>query len=284
MKKIISLATVCLAVAAMVGFTGCKPAKKQIGLQLYSVAQDMSNVEASIQKVAEAGYNVVETLGGDPGCFGMDPASFKALCDKYGISIISTHASIGLDPNDEEGTMNKWRKLFEALNVMGAKYCVIPGYGLGSNLQELQGVCDYFNKVGKLAKEYGLLLGYHNHSHEFRKVEDQAVMLEYMLEHTDPENVFFQLDVYWAVMGQASPVDLFRKYPGRFRMLHIKDRREIGQSGMVGFDAIFRNAELAGVEQIVVEQEESEYDIEKGVEMSLDYLLEAPFVKASYEK
>ncbi len=55
MKKIISLATVCLAVAAMVGFTGCKPAKKQIGLQLYSVAQDMSNVEASIQKVAEAG-------------------------------------------------------------------------------------------------------------------------------------------------------------------------------------------------------------------------------------
>ena len=67
-------------------------------------------------------------------------------------------------------------------------------------------------------------------------------------------------------------------------MLHIKDRREIGQSGMVGFDAIFRNAELAGVEQIVVEQEESEYDIEKGVEMSLDYLLEAPFVKASYEK
>ena len=83
----------------------------------------------------------------------------------------------------------------------------------------------------------GIRFGYHNHSHEFRKVEDQAVMLEYMLEHTDPENVFFQLDVYWAVMGQASPVDLFRKYPGRFRMLHIKDRREIGQSGMVGFDA-----------------------------------------------
>ncbi|OKY88902.1 MAG: hypothetical protein BHV70_05345 [Bacteroidales bacterium 55_9] len=171
------MATVCLAVAAMVGFTGCKPAKKQIGLQLYSVAQDMSNVEASIQKVAEAGYNVVETLGGDPGCFGMDPASFKALCDKYGISIISTHAAIGLDPNDEEGTMNKWRKLFEALNVMGAKYCVIPGYGLGSNLQELQGVCDYFNKVGKLAKEYGLLLGYHNHSHEYKEMEGQVRLL-----------------------------------------------------------------------------------------------------------
>ena len=44
MKKIISIAAACMAVAAMVGFTGCKPAKKQIGLQLYSVAQDMSNV------------------------------------------------------------------------------------------------------------------------------------------------------------------------------------------------------------------------------------------------
>ena len=51
MKKIISIAAACMAVVAMVGFTGCKPAKKQIGLQLYSVAQDMTNVEASIQKV-----------------------------------------------------------------------------------------------------------------------------------------------------------------------------------------------------------------------------------------
>lgn len=49
-------------------------------------------------------------------------------------------------------------------------------------------------------------------------------------------------------MGKASPVDYFHKYPGRFKMLHIKDRREIGQSGMVGFDAIFENAKTAGVE------------------------------------
>ena len=163
-------------------------------------------------------------------------------------------------------------------------YIVYPYMEVPATLHDLQTQCAYLNAIGAKCREQGIRFGYHNHSHEFRKVEDQAVMLEYMLEHTDPENVFFQLDVYWAVMGQASPVDLFRKYPGRFRMLHIKDRREIGQSGMVGFDAIFRNAELAGVEQIVVEQEESEYDIERGVEMSLDYLLEAPFVKASYEK
>ena len=105
-----------------------------------------------------------------------------------------------------------------------------------------------------------------------------------LIENTDPENLFIELDVYWAVMGKASPVDYFHKYPGRFKMLHIKDRREIGQSGMVGFDAIFENAKTAGVENIIVEVEQYSYDVEKSVKLSLDYLLEAPFVKASYSK
>ena len=93
------------------------------------------------------------------------------------------------------------------------------------------------------------------------------------------------MDVYWTVMGQASPVDYFKKYPGRFSLLHIKDHREIGQSGMVGFDAIFANTETAGVENIIVEIEGSSYgDIVRSVRECIDYLLEAPFVKASYRK
>ncbi len=126
--------------------------------------------------------------------------------------------------------------------------------------------------------------GYHNHSREFEKVEDR-VMLDYMLENTDPDKVFFQMDVYWTVMGQASPVDYFTKYPGRFRLLHIKDRREVGQSGMVGYDAIFRNAATAGVENIIVEIEGSSYgDVLRSVRECVDYLNEAPFVEASYAK
>ena len=108
-------------------------------------------------------------------------------------------------------------------------------------------------------------------------------MLDYMLENTDPDKVFFQMDVYWTVMGKASPVDYFNKYPGRFRLLHIKDRREVGQSGMVGYDAIFRNAETAGVENIIVEMEGSSYDdVVRSVRECIDYLLAAPFVEASY--
>ena len=80
-------------------------------------------------------------------------------------------------------------------------------------------------------------------------------MLDYMIENTNPEYVFFQMDVYWIVRGQHSPVDYFNKYPGRFTVLHIKDDKEIGDSGMVGFDAIFRNAKVAGVKHIVAEIE-----------------------------
>ena len=66
-------------------------------------------------------------------------------------------------------------------------------------------------------------------------------------------------------------------------MLHIKDELEIGQSGMVGFDAIFRNAGLAGLENYVVEVERYSYDdVEKSVKESIDYLLNAPFVEKAY--
>ena len=105
-----------------------------------------------------------------------------------------------------------------------------------------------------------------------------------MLENTNPEYVFFQMDVYWVVRGQNSPVEYFNRYPGRFKMLHLKDHREIGQSGMVGFDAIFRNAETAGVQDIVAEIENYTLPVEESVKVSLDYILSAPFIKASYGK
>ena len=117
-----------------------------------------------------------------------------------------------------------------------------------------------------------------------QKVENKEIMYDYMIENTNPDYVFFQMDLYWVVRGQHSPVDYFKKYPGRFKMFHVKDDREIGQSGMVGFDAIFKNASIAGVQDIVAEIEGYTCPVEKSVEISLDYLLDAPFVKKSYNR
>ena len=111
------------------------------------------------------------------------------------------------------------------------------------------------------------------------KVEDKVVMLEYMLENTNPQYVFFQLDVYWTVMGKYSPVAMFKKYPQRFTLLHIKDKEELGASGMVGFDAIFNNLDVAGTKHIVVEVERYNFDPKTSVKMSFDYLNNAEFVK-----
>ena len=156
--------------------------------------------------------------------------------------------------------------------------------GVPKTMKEMKMYCDYFNEIGKRCQQNGMKFGYHNHAHEFQKVENQAVMLDYMIENTNPEYVFFQMDVYWIVRGQHSPVDYFNKYPGRFTVLHIKDDKEIGDSGMVGFDAIFRNAKVAGVKHIVAEIEGYSCPVEESVKKSLDYLLDAPFVKSSYAK
>ena len=98
-----------------------------------------------------------------------------------------------------------------------------------------------------------------------------------MLEHTNPEYVFFQMDLYWVVRGQNSPVDYFNKYPGRFKIFHVKDHREIGQSGMVGFDAIFKNAKTAGVNYLVAEIEGYSVPVEESVEVSSGLFIERSF-------
>ena len=72
------------------------------------------------------------------------------------------------------------------------------------------------------------------------------------------------------VRGGKSPVDYFNKYKNRFTLLHIKDNRELGQSGMVGFDAIFNNTDAAGVKHLVVEVEQYSFTPEESVKKSLD--------------
>ena len=166
----------------------------------------------------------------------------------------------------------------------GMQYIVNPGVNYPKTLAEAEVICKYLNKVGEMVNAAGMRFGYHNHSHEFGKVEGK-VWYDYMLEHTDADKVFFEMDVYWAVRGQVSPVEYFKKYPGRFTLLHIKDHREFGESGMVGFDAIFNNAETAGLRNLVVELEGSNRpNILDGMRVCADYLKAAKFVKPSYAK
>jgi len=176
-----------------------------------------------------------------------------------------------------------WAQCIEAHKRAGMKYIVNPGVNYPKTLAEADVICKYLNKVGEMVNAAGMKFGYHNHSHEFGKVEDK-VWYDYMVEHTDADKVFFEMDVYWAVRGQVSPVEYFNKYPGRFTLLHIKDHKEFGESGMVGFDAIFNNADKAGLKYLVVELEGSNRpNILDGMRVCADYLKAAKYVKASYD-
>lgn len=274
-----------------------KAPKKEVGIQLYSVrsligafGNNSQDYKPVLKQLADMGYTSVEAASyADGKLYGQSPEQFRKDVEAAGMKVLSTHCTLNL--SDEElaaGDFSKalkwWDQCIAAHKAAGAEYIVVPSMRKITTLGELATYCRYFNEVGARCKAAGMKFGYHNHSREFEKIEDR-VMLDYMIENTDPDKVLFEMDVYWAVMGKASPVDYFKKYPGRFKLLHIKDRREIGQSGMVGFDAIFANAGTAGVENIIVEIEGSSYnDIVRSVHGCIEYLQKAPFVKASYQK
>ncbi len=267
--------------------------KKDISVQLYSVRDIIkSGTDLSIvlEKLAQMGYTGVEAANYNDGKFyGKTPEEFKAAVEKTGMKVLSSHCTKGLSDQelasgDFSESMKWWDQCIAAHKAAGMTYIVTPSLGTPKTVKDLKTYCDYYNRIGERCRQNGMKYGYHNHAYEFQKIEGKVVMLDYMLENTQPEKVFFEMDVYWVVRGQNSPVDYFQKYPGRFTVLHIKDHKEIGQSGMVGFDAIFKNADIAGVKHIVAEIESYNYPVEESVKKSLDYLLDAPFVKASYSK
>lgn len=271
--------------------------KKEIAFQMYSVrnligdpGKYAKNHEATLKALADMGYTAVEAACyGDGKLYGVEPEQFKADIEAAGLKVLSSHVGHGL--SDEElatgnfpGALKWWEQCIAAHKAAGMEYIVNPGIGFPRNLKEAKVICNYLNKVGEMANAAGMRFGYHNHSYEFNKVEDK-LWYDYMIENTDPSKVFFEMDVYWAVRGQVSPVEYFGRYPGRFILLHIKDHTEIGQSGMVGFDAIFNNADKAGLQNLVVELEHgTTSDILEGMKMSVDYLKAAKFVKPSYSK
>jgi len=107
------------------------------------------------------------------------------------------------------------------------------------------------------------------------------VIYDLMLNGTDPKLVFFEMDVYWTVMGQNDPLEYFEKYPNRFPILHIKDRSVLGQSGMMNFENIFNKAYKNGLEEFYVELEGIRQGMTQfeGVKLCFDYLNNAQFVK-----
>jgi sugar phosphate isomerase/epimerase len=265
-------------------FVSCKlRPQKNIGLQLYSIRDSIiKDIPTAIAKVSRMGYKFVEPAGYDNGKFyKMEPAAFKALCESNSLSILSSHAGQALpDSANMANTMVWWDACIDAHVAAGAKFILqgFMGDGAYRSLDTLKKYCDYFNMIGEKCKAKGIRFGYHNHDKEFStKLEGQTIY-DFMLTNTDPEKVMFEMDLYWTVMGGANPVDYFNKYPGRFELWHIKDKKEIGADDFMNFSAIWAAAQKSGMQYGIVEVEEYNFDQFTSCKMSLDFLNAANYV------
>lgn len=285
MKKRTVFTFVILIVFAgllMTSLNSCKT-NKNIGLQLYSIRDSITkDVPGAIEKVGKMGYTFVEAAGYNKGKFyNMEPVDFKELCEENGLGFLSSHTGMPLsDSVNRDKTMEWWDACIDAHAAAGVKYIVQPFMSDNAyqSLDTLKQYCDYFNTVGEKCNVKEIRFGYHNHDKEFSTELDGQIIYDFMLKNTDPEKVMFQLDLYWCVAGGGNPVDYFNAYPGRFESWHIKDKEEVGASGMINFEEIWAAAEISGMKYSVVEVEEYNYDEFTSCKMSYDYLNEADFV------
>ncbi len=284
-KKIRILFLVVMVAFLFAGLSSCEtaPKEKTIGLQLWSVKDDMQkDAPATIAAVGEMGYKFVETAGyGDGKIYGMDPLAFKELCETNGLQFLGAHT--GQDVPTEENwdkTMEWWDVCIAAHKSAGVKWIVQPWMG-GTGYESLEGLkkyCEYFNAVGEKCNAAGIRFGYHNHDQEFTKELEGKPVYDWMLELTDPDKVMFQLDLYWIEHGGKNSLDYFAKYPGRFELWHIKDQAEVGASGKMDFAAIFAKRKQAGAEYGIVEVEEYNFTPIESCKKSIEFLKAADYV------
>jgi sugar phosphate isomerase/epimerase len=235
------------------------------GVALYTLREDMgTNPKKTLKEVSTIGYSYIEAAGYANGKFyGMEPKEFSALLSEYNLIPVSTHQGTV--------TLDNMSEMIDDVKQAGFEYFVIPvppmgmfyfdeatmSMGMNGTIEELASI---LNQIGEKCKDAGLSLLYHNHDFEFIKNEEGVAPIDYLLENCNPEWVNFQMDLFWVNRAQVNPVDYFEKYPGRFKIWHVKDMNDQGLFAPVGegnidFAKILKHKELSGMLYYMVEQD-----------------------------
>jgi sugar phosphate isomerase/epimerase len=251
---------------------------QQIGLQLYSLRSEIpKDVPGSLALVNKWGIREIE--GG--GTYNMTQEEFNALCKKNKLKMVSVGASFEELEKDPAAVAAKAKQF-------GAKYVMcawVPHTGDDFTLADTEKAIAVFNKAGKVLKEQGISLCYHAHGYEFRPYED-GTLFDLMAKQLDPKFANFEMDVFWVKHPGQDPVALLKKYPGRFPLMHLKDRKHgtpdsqsghadvetnvVLGTGDVGIAAIMKVAKKLGVKHFFIE-DESSYAAEQ-IPQSLTFL------------
>ncbi len=256
--------------------------KGEFGVQAYTFRRQFpKGVEATLDTVKMLGFTEIETSGAK----GYTAGAYRKLCDDRGIKIPSVGSDFGgLEKDPIQYVANA--------KIMGADFVMcawIPHKGNDFTLNDAKKAVDVFNKAGKVLKENGLALCYHDHGFEFHQLADgSGTLLDYIIQNTNPEYVSFEMDVLWTLHGGGSdaPEKLLKKYKNRWKLMHVKDLRKgvIGDksghepadndvvlgTGQANWKKILKLANKYGIKHFFIE-DESEKEMQN-IPLSLEYL------------
>ncbi len=225
----------------------------KIGAQLYTVrgsTQTLEGFSETLKRVADIGYKVVQVSGSCP----FEAEWLKGELEKNGLTCAVTHT-----PADR--LLGEPEKVAKEHKIFGCRYV-----GLGWNAFTLEGgdtpdgFIEKYLPAAKKLHDGGVRFMYHNHDQEFKKVGGRLIF-DILAEAFPEELMGFIVDAFWVQAGGGDPALWIKKLSGRCPCIHLKDYAygrkfaPVGEGNM-NFPAIFYAAEQAGVEYMLVEQDD----------------------------
>jgi sugar phosphate isomerase/epimerase len=248
---------------------------ERVGIQLYSVRDAMSkDPSGSLKKLADMGYIHVEHANYiNRKFYGYTAKEFKKLLADLSLQMPSGHTVMTAHDWDtaKNDFTDKWKYTVEDAATVGQRYVISPWLdeALRKDTDGLKRFMDQFNKCGELCKAHGMTFGYHNHNFEFSTMVGDNNLYDFILKNTDPKLVAQQMDVGNMLGAGGIAMDLLKKYPGRFELMHVKDEiKSTTGGGMDGYDStilgegvipvkdVLKEArKIGGTSQFIIEQE-----------------------------
>jgi sugar phosphate isomerase/epimerase len=238
-----------------------------VGLQLYTVRSEVSKdkLAGTIKTIADAGYTHLELFGYNPQkreFFGHSVKQMADLLKQNNLKSPSGHYGLADMMHGENYNWDSWKYLLDDSKTLGHNYVVIPYLDdKHRTADDYKRLAERLNKGGEMARKMGMCAGYHNHDFEFNDLNGTNGW-EILLENTEKKYVAMEMDIYWVVYAKKDPIEIFKKYPGRFQMWHVKDMQTspkvqstvVGE-GVIDFKKLYEERKLAGLDQLYVEQE-----------------------------
>ncbi len=263
-----------------------------VGLQLYTIRDAMAeDPVGSLQKVADIGYKYVELANYSGGKFyGYAPEEFKKIIEDMGMEALSSHTQV-----EARGiTLDNAKRNAEDHARLGVKYCVQPWVNPEDrNIESYKRMVAEWNEVGKIMNDVGIQFGYHNHNFEFDNINGIVPYYDIFMPELDADLVTMEIDIYWVTKAGQDPVEMFRKYPGRFKLFHMKDKAvesdpmfEVAKkdiapvgAGVIDFKRVMAASDIAGMEHMFVEDDnQGNGKPFEGIETSIKNLTESILV------